>query len=180
MKQKTRQAAMKSFFAVLFLMGTMTLGFTSCNSDDDDYEFTAEEIAYFELNTAFVEEKKLEKDEEGNLLYKVVTYEGQPLLYRVLGVESEGEGKVIEKESMVTMVLKGELINGKVFQEETSMNYRPVELIPGVALALLESREHQIVEAIFPASLGYGYYDNRPGIQKGSTLIFTFTVKKVE
>ena len=52
-------------------------------------------------------------------------------------------------------------------------------IIPGLSGVLLNIHLDETVEAIIPASLGYGYGDYS-GIPGGSTLIFTFTLDEVE
>lgn len=54
-----------------------------------------------------------------------------------------------------------------------------IGIIPGLSGVLLNIHLDETVEAIIPASLGYGYGDYS-GIPGGSTLIFTFTLDKVE
>lgn len=72
--------------------------------------------------------------------------------------------------------LEGKFIDGQVFQNKLEESYYPMNnIIPGLSGILLNIHLDETVEAIIPASLGYGYRDDR-GIPGGSTLIFTFTL----
>ena len=76
--------------------------------------------------------------------------------------------------------LEGKFIDGQVFQNKLEESYYPMNnIIPGLSGILLNIHLDETVEAIIPASLGYGYGDYS-GIPGGSTLIFTFTLDKVE
>ena len=110
------------------------------------------------------------------MLYKQVVLGGDTALYRVLSKEGT-ETEKPTSQTTITVTLKGDFINNKNFQPEMSMPLTPVGVVPGLGAILLENTVGERVEAIIPAYLGYGYYDNR-GIPAGSTLIFTYTVEK--
>ncbi len=165
----------RSIYAVIILMMVMVVGFTACG-DDDDNGFSAEQIAYFEKNLEFIREKKVLKGEDGELLYKQVILGGDTALYRVLSKEGE-ETKYPTSQTSVTMTLKGDFISGQNFQKEMTMVLTPASVVSGLGAILLNNTVGERVEAIIPAYLGYGYYDNR-GIPAGSTLIFTYTIEK--
>lgn len=156
-------------------MMVLLIGFTACG-DDDTNDFTPEQLAYFEKNLDYIREKKVLKGEDGELLYKQVVLGGDTALYRVLSKEGT-ETKYPTSQTTITVTLKGDFINKTNFQPEMSMPLTPAGVVPGLGAILLENTVGERVEAIIPAYLGYGYYDNR-GIPAGSTLIFTYTVEK--
>ncbi len=162
------------------LLKTLCLGllcvFVSCNNDDAN-GFSKEQIAYFEENLDYIREKKALTDDEGNLIYQQVVVKGDTALYRVLSKDGDATTHP-SGTSVVTMKLKGDLINGKNFQKEAQMSFRPLQLIPGLAAILQLNTVGEHVEAIIPASLGYGYVDY--AVPAGSTLIFSYTIEKIE
>ncbi|MBC8600371.1 FKBP-type peptidyl-prolyl cis-trans isomerase [Parabacteroides acidifaciens] len=164
----------RTIYAAACLMMVLLIGFTACG--DDDNNFSAEQIAYFEKNRDYIREKKALKGEDGELLYKQVVLGGDTALYRVLSKEGT-EMEKPTRQTTITVTLKGDFINNTNFQPEMSMPLTPVGVVPGLGAILLENTVGERVEAIIPAYLGYGYYDNR-GIPAGSTLIFTYTVEK--
>lgn len=163
----------RSIYAVACLMMVLAV-FTACGDDDND--FSAEQLAYFEKNREYIREKKVLKGEDGELLYQQVLLGGDTALYRVLNKEGE-ETKYPTSQTEMEVVLKGELIDGTNFQKELSMPLTPSGVIPGLGAVLLNNSIGERVEAIIPPYLGYGYADYR-GIPAGSTLIFTYTIKK--
>ena len=141
------------------LLVIMMMGLTSCG-DDDELQFSEEQLAYINKNKEYIWEKKTEKDEMGELRYKQVVLGGDTALY-LLGLE-------------------GKFIDGQVFQKKLDRSSFSMNgIIPGLSGVLLNIHLDETVEAIIPASLGYGYGDYS-GIPGGSTLIFTFTLDKVE
>ncbi len=175
--KKSRHLEMKkSMYAAACLLLMTTAVFTSCAKDEEEeLDFTPEQIAYFEKNRDYIREKKTEKDEEGNLKYTPIGMAyGDTVLYRVISRKGE-ESKTPTSQTKIFMTLKGDLIDGHNFQKEDTMTFRPAQLITGVAVSLLESTVGETCEAIVPASLGYGYRNNG-AIPAGSTLVFTYTV----
>lgn len=162
----------RSIYAVACLMMVLLAGFTACGDDDDS------NVAYFEKNRDYIREKKALKGDNGELLYKQVVLGGDTALYRVLSKEGE-ETQCPTAQTSVTMTLKGDFISGQNFQKEMTMTLTPASVVPGLGAILLNNTIGERVEAIIPASLGYGYGDYS-GIPGGSTLIFTFTLDKVE
>lgn len=53
------------------LLVIMMMGLTSCG-DDDELQFSEEQLAYINKNKEYIWEKKTEKDEMGELRYKQV------------------------------------------------------------------------------------------------------------
>ncbi|MDH6534609.1 peptidylprolyl isomerase [Parabacteroides sp. 52] len=166
----------KLSLCVYALLAIMAISFIACN-DDDDKGFTAEQLNYFQENIDYIREKKLLKDENGNLLYRQITYGTDTVLYRIL--EKTGEGDSIRLDSNAHMKMKGLLIDGTVFQQEFEETYQPQQLIPGIALVMMETCVDEKIEAIIPASLGYGYYDYY-AIPGGSTLVFTYVIDGIQ
>lgn len=164
----------RTIYAAACLVMVLLIGFTACG--DDDNNFSAEQIAYFEKNRDYIREKKALKGEDGELLYKQVVLGGDTALYRVLSKEGT-ETEKPTRQTKITTLLKGDLINGTNFQKEMSMDFTPAEVIPGLGAIWLENTVGERVEAIIPAYLAYGYYGNVP-VPAGSTLIFTYTVEK--
>ena len=139
------------------LLVIMMMGFTSCG-DDDELQFSEEQLAYINKNKEYIWEKKTEKDEKGELRYKQVVLGGDTALYRIIRKENEWTTTPTMTSVVYLLGLEGKFIDGQV---------------------LLNIHLDETVEAIIPASLGYGYGDYS-GIPGGSTLIFTFTLDKVE
>ena len=57
----------RTIYAAACLVMVLLIGFTACG--DDDNNFSAEQIAYFEKNRDYIREKKALKGEDGELLY---------------------------------------------------------------------------------------------------------------
>lgn len=168
---------MKTLAKTVWMMLTLLAVLTAC-SNDDEVKFSAEQLKYFEENRAYIREKKAAKDDKGELIYKEVLVGGDTCLYRVLQKEGT-ETKYPLLSSMVTMKLKGNLINGTNFQPETDMTYQPQQLIPGLAYVMKEISIGEKTETIIPATLAYGY-TNKGNVPAGSTLVFTFTMNKIK
>lgn len=141
------------------LVVIMMMGFTSCG-DDDELQFSEEQLAYINKNKEYIWEKKAEKDENGELKYKQVVIGGDTALYRIIQKENEWTTTPSATSVVYLLDLEGKYIDGKVFQKKLD-------------------RSSFSMNGIIPASLGYGYGDYS-GIPGGSTLIFTFTLDKVE
>lgn len=168
---------MKRIVCAVACMMVMVLSFIACNKDSVGYEeVSKEQLAYFEKNRAFIREKKALQGEDGKPLYQQVIISGDTALFRVLSKTGE-ETKYPTSETKIDLLLKGDLINGTNFQKEMSMTFAPSELIHGLRGILLQNSVGEKVEAIIPATLGYSYWDNGP-VPGGSTLIFTYTLKK--
>lgn len=168
---------MKTLLKTVWMTLTLLAVLTAC-SKDDDVKFSAEQLKYFEENRAYIREKKAAKNDKGELIYKEVIVAGDTCLYRVIKKEGT-ETKYPLLSSVVTMKLKGDLINGANFQKEMDMTYQPQQLIPGLAYVMKEVSIGEQTETIIPATLAYGYVDNG-GIPAGSTLVFTFTISKIK
>ena len=70
------------------LLVIMMMGLTSCG-DDDELQFSEEQLAYINKNKEYIWEKKTEKDEMGELRYKQVVLGGDTALYRIIRKENE-------------------------------------------------------------------------------------------
>lgn len=121
-------------------------------------------------NLDFLEDKK---DEEG------VKSLAQGVLYEVI---NSGDGKQANLRSIVSVYYKGELINGKVFDDNTKQGYpdafRLNELITGWQIALPQMKEGDKWRIFIPSELGYGKRGTH-GIPGDSTLIFEIELVKV-
>ncbi len=161
------------------LFAVVLVGFTSCG-DDDEPRFSEEQLAYINENKEYIREKKAERDENDELRYRQVVIDGDTALYRIVQKENEWQTTPSITSVVYLLGLEGRLIDGQVFQEKLEESSFPVNgLIPGLSGILLNIHLDETVEAIIPASLGYGDYDYG-GIPGGSTLILTFTLDKVE
>lgn len=121
-------------------------------------------------NLDFLEDKK---DEEG------VKSLAQGVLYEVI---NSGDGKQANLRSIVSVYYKGELINGKVFDDNTKQGYpdafRLNELITGWQIAIPQMKEGDKWRIFIPSELGYGKRGTH-GIPGDSTLIFEIELVKV-
>lgn len=101
------------------------------------------------------------------------------ILYRVV---SRGSGKSPNAGSVVSVLYKGSLINGKVFDDNTRSRvadaFRLRELIVGWQIALKNMREGDRWIVYIPAAYGYGPRGVH-GIPGNSTLIFDIRLVKV-
>ena len=137
-------------------------------------------LAYINKNKEYIWEKKTEKDEKGELRYKQVVLGGDTALYRIIRKENEWTTTPTMTSVVYLLGLEGKFIDGQVFQKKLDRSSFSMNgIIPGLSGVLLNIHLDETVEAIIPASLGYGYGDYS-GIPGGSTLIFTFTLDKVE
>jgi len=120
-----------------------------------------------------IEFLKAKAEEEGVLTLP------QGLLYEVI---SEGTGKQATLRSIVSVFYKGELINGKVFDDNTKQGYpdafRLNELITGWQIAIPRMKEGDKWRIYIPAEHGYGKRGTH-GIPGDSTLIFEIELVKV-
>lgn len=101
------------------------------------------------------------------------------ILYRVV---TNGSGKSPNAGSVVSVLYKGSLINGKVFDDNTRNRvadaFRLRELIVGWQIALKNMREGDRWIVYIPAAYGYGPRGVH-GIPGNSTLIFDIRLVKV-
>lgn len=121
-------------------------------------------------NLDFLEDKK---DEEG------VKSLAQGVLYEVI---NSGDGKQANLRSIVSVYYKGELINGKVFDDNTKQGYpdafRLNELITGWQIAIPQMKEGDKWRIYIPSEIGYGKRGTH-GIPGDSTLVFEIELVKV-
>lgn len=121
-------------------------------------------------NLDFLEDKK---DDEG------VKSLAQGVLYEVI---NSGDGKQANLRSIVSVYYKGELINGKVFDDNTKQGYpdafRLNELITGWQIAIPQMKEGDKWRIYIPSELGYGKRGTH-GIPGDSTLVFEIELVKV-
>lgn len=161
------------------LLVIMVVGFTSCG-EDKEIQFSKEQLAYINKNKEYIWEKKAEKDEKGELRYKQVVMGGDTALYRIIQKENEWQTTPTMTSVVYLLGLEGKFIDGQVFQKKLDQSSFAMKgIIPGLSGVLLNIHLDETVEAIIPASLGYGFYGNGP-VPAGSTLIFTFTLDKVK
>ena len=104
------------------------------------------------------------------------------LLYRVL---KAGNGKTpLTTADIVTVLYKGQTIDGKVFDETTPergpASFPAGQLIPGWVEALAHMKEGDEWEIVIPSALGYGAEGAAPAIGPNQTLVFHMTLQKVE
>lgn len=156
----------------------MVVGLTSCGNDEDVIQLSEEELAYINKNREYIWEKKAEKDESGELRYQQVVMAGDTALYRI--VQKENDWKTVPTATSLVYLndLEGTYIDGRVFQKKIDSSFQLSGIIPGLRGVLMNVHLDETVEAIIPATLGYGYHNNGP-VPMGSTLIFTFTLDKV-
>ena len=166
---------MRSIYAVACSAMVMLSGFTACNNNDS-IEFTSEQLAYFEKNREYIREKKLEKDENGELVYQQLVKYGDTTLYRVIDRRAE-KPEYPTGDQILTYDLEGFLIDGTNFQKKGLIKYPANGLIEGLRGVILDTSIGDSIEAIIPATLGYKYRDNGP-FPAGSTLIFNYRVEK--
>ncbi|MGH6827832.1 MAG: FKBP-type peptidyl-prolyl cis-trans isomerase [Rhizomicrobium sp.] len=102
------------------------------------------------------------------------------LQYRVL---KSGSGKSPQSAyDLVTVLYKGSLINGKIFDQ--TRNGHPTtfpagQLIPGWVEALSKMKEGDHWELVIPSPLGYGPDGAGSVIPPNQTLVFDMTLLKV-
>jgi FKBP-type peptidyl-prolyl cis-trans isomerase FklB len=103
------------------------------------------------------------------------------LMYRVL---KAGNGPAVQKDNdVVTVYYKGELINGKVFDQtkpEEPAQFPVGGLIPGWVEALKLMKTGDTWELVIPSDLGYGADGAGDTIPPNATLVFVMTLAKVE
>jgi FKBP-type peptidyl-prolyl cis-trans isomerase len=102
------------------------------------------------------------------------------LQYRVI---KSGSGKRVSgPNDMVTVTYKGQLINGKVFDQTgpgKTAQFPAGGLIPGWVEALSLMKEGDEWELVIPAGLGYGSQGAGGAIPPDQTLIFDMTLISV-
>lgn len=169
---------------LFYLVATifMAVGFTSCIGDDvNEEDFVWDDFfSYVSENKEYIRNKKTLVGSDGKPLYEQLVVSGDTVLYRILS-KSGSSTVTPTKQTVITTTLKGDLIDGTNFQPNTQMQLTPSSVITGLQAVLLKNTVGERVEAIIPASLGYGYDTslNVP-VPAGSTLIFTYVVEKFE
>jgi FKBP-type peptidyl-prolyl cis-trans isomerase len=102
------------------------------------------------------------------------------LQYRVI---KSGSGKrVTSGDDMVTVTYKGQLINGKVFDQTPpgqTATFPAGRLINGWVQALSLMKEGDEWELVIPSELGYGAAGAPPDIPANQTLLFDMTLISV-
>nr|WP_129732391.1 FKBP-type peptidyl-prolyl cis-trans isomerase [Parabacteroides goldsteinii] len=169
---------MRSIYAVACSAMVMLSTFTACDNSNDSFEYSPEQLAYFEKNREYIREKKLEKDENGELVYHELVKYGDTTLYRIIDRKLD-EPKYPTSDKVLEFNLEGHLIDGTNFQKKSVMKYSADQLILGLRGVILDTSVGDSIEAILPASLGYGYMNNG-SIPAGSTLIFKYRVEEVK
>lgn len=102
------------------------------------------------------------------------------LLYRVIRA---GNGPAVQKNSDVaTVFYKGELINGKVFDQQTTdpAQFQVGGVVPGWTEALKLMKTGDVFEIVLPPDLGYGSEGAGDAIPPDQVLIFQMQLVKVE
>jgi len=113
---------------------------------------------------------------------------GDGLLYKVI---KSGTGKTpLTTADQVTVLYKGQLINGSVFDQTTPADpsdpnsgprtFPAGALIPGWVQALSMMKEGDEWELVIPYALAYGEEGRPPVIPARQTLVFRMTLQKVE
>jgi FKBP-type peptidyl-prolyl cis-trans isomerase len=115
-----------------------------------------------------------------NALKPGVTRTADGLQYRVI---KSGSGKRVTGPSdMVTVTYKGQLINGKVFDQTApgkTAQFPAGGLIPGWVEALSLMKEGDEWELVIPSDLGYGSQGAGGAIPPDQTLVFEMTLVSV-
>jgi FKBP-type peptidyl-prolyl cis-trans isomerase len=117
-----------------------------------------------------------------------VTKTADGLMYRVI---KAGDGKTAQKtDDQVSVLYKGQLIDGTVFDQTTPQNPADPDsgprtfpagmLIPGWVEALSKMKEGDQWELVIPYPLAYGEEGHPPVIPEKQTLVFQMTLVKVE
>ena len=65
---------MRSIYAVACSAMVMLSAFTACDNSNDSFEYSPEQLAYFEKNREYIREKKKEKDTQGGTFVNYVHY----------------------------------------------------------------------------------------------------------
>lgn len=128
--------------------------------------------------------KEKYKIENENYLSDISEKDGVRQLSKGICYEviSEGSGKQAQPRSIVSVYYKGQLVSGKVFDDNTKQGYpdafRLTDLIVGWQIALSNMKEGDKWRIYIPSDLGYGKRGTH-GIPGDSTLIFEIELVKV-
>lgn len=156
---------------MLALVAAVTLGLTACDQNKENAT-----MAHYDLSAA-ANQKYL----ADNALKPGVKRLPDGLQYKVI---KSGHGKgVTRNDDMVTVNYKGQLIDGKVFdqtQPGAPAVFPAGGLIPGWVEALSMMHEGDEWQLVIPANLGYGAQGAGGVIPPNQTLIFEMTLIKVE
>jgi FKBP-type peptidyl-prolyl cis-trans isomerase FklB len=117
-----------------------------------------------------------------------VTKTADGLMYRVI---KSGNGKMpLRTDDQVTVLYKGQLIDGTVFDQTTPKSPTDPDsgprtfpagiLIPGWVEALSKMKEGDQWELVTPYNLAYGEEGHPPVIPPKQTLVFQMTLLKVD
>jgi len=152
--------------AAVLALGAVTMA--GCNQEK-------QAVVTYDLSTA-----SNQKYLADNALKEGVKRLPSGLQYRVI---KAGTGKrVTSAGDMVTVTYKGQLINGKVFdqtQPGQTATFPAGRLIPGWVEALSLMKEGDEWELVIPSDLGYGAQGAGSDIPPNQTLIFQMTLISV-
>ena len=156
---------------MLALAAVMAAGLSACNQNKENAS-----MAHYDLSPAA--NQKFLAD---NALKPGVKRLPDGLQYRVI---KSGHGKgVTRNDDVVTVDYKGQLIDGKVFdqtQPGLPAQFPAGGLIPGWVEALSMMHEGDEWQLVIPANLGYGAQGAGGVIPPNQTLVFDMTLIKVE
>ena len=105
---------MKKYWHIA-LMLFCVLMITSCG-DDDELQFSEEQLAYINKNKEYIWEKKAEKDENGELKYKQVVIGGDTALYRIIQKKMSGQRHLPQPQWFICLIWKENILTGKSFK----------------------------------------------------------------
>lgn len=97
------------------LLVIMMMGFTSCG-DDDELQFSEEQLAYINKNKEYIWEKKAEKDENGELKYKQVVIGGDTAYIGSFRKKMSGQRHLPQPQWFICLIWKENILTGKSFK----------------------------------------------------------------
>ena len=154
---------MKKILISIALAALATVGFTSCNDDDDT---SSSDREWLELNNNWYVEQLNRKNADGTPYFSYVRPAWFPqsnVLIHYFNDRSLTQGNLQPLlTSTVTVKYKGQLYDGTVFDStattgsDTVRNLSVSDLILGWKLALTQMHVGDSVELVIPYSEGYG------------------------
>lgn len=159
---------MRKLFTNSILILSAAWGLSSCKKETQD--FNCPSIIYHEVSTQTEEIRNYIS--QNNI---TATLHESGLYYNI---ESEGNGKAIDKCSEVTVNYTGKLSNNTVFDGTDNMTFSLSNLIHGWRIGLPLIKEGGKITLYIPAYLAYGSDGVPPSIPGNAMTIFEIEVTK--
>jgi len=155
----------KTMKRYILLLCVLVMSVSACKKDTATFDYSAQ---YFK------DDALLQKYFSDNKLTNVIQ-DPSGLYYQVT---TQGNGSYPTGASTVTVSYTGKLLDGTVFDSNTSFSTPLLSVIRGWTIGLQHVKTGGTIMLYIPSGLGYGNVDNG-AIPANSVLIFTITLTSI-